>query len=140
MYPVDFPDRLEKSKANTRSVNCISAAHFLLGLIDSEKFIEPERTDPTYMGMRFRKVGSSNINNLYLSDEAVVFGFSSESWEFYWHMGIISPYNRDRLIEREAAAAPITEKPFEQILKGLKNPTGVRIDFFKLNPDWVYPR
>jgi hypothetical protein len=72
MYPVDFPARLEDARSRKNGfVNCIGATHFLLGLTTEEGLLEPARTIPEYMGLRFKRISSGMGMPLMLPDEAV---------------------------------------------------------------------
>jgi hypothetical protein len=139
MYPVDFLVRLEDVRSRKKGfVNCIGATHYLLGLIDQEDYINPFRTTTDYMKLRFRKVTSNMGMPIMIPDEAVAFGFREDRWDDYWHMGIISPFDRTKVIQRPKSSMPIEETTFKQIFKNEKDTHTIRVDFLKLNPNWFY--
>lgn len=136
MYPVDFPIRLEIAKNKREDVNCISAAHYLLRINDEEEYIMTSFTSPSYIRMRFRKVGTLTAGQqLFLPDKAVAFGITDPDYDSYWHMGIINPFNRAELIQRPAYNTPIEVTTIDKVFTTYYRPD-IKVDFLTPNPQW----
>jgi hypothetical protein len=119
MYPVDFPQRLIKAEQATMgSGNCISAAFWLLGLdkreIEIDPYLDNDRIVSTFEVIdRVRSIPSS------IPDEAVLVGIWGETE--YWHLGVISPFNRDQIIDRPNHGLPIRLTTYQDIIQQFFN-------------------
>lgn len=141
MYPVDFPDRLEDARSRKSGrVNCISAAHFLLGLIDHESYIPPDAN--SFIKRRFQVVETAKGLNTPIPDEAIAFSVWSNWEKGFWHMGVFSPYDRNLIIHRESPGKPISETTMPDI-EHFYFPYGYHqavIQYLKISPQWYLNR
>jgi hypothetical protein len=144
MYPVDFRERLVKGEQNkTGNVNCISAAFYLLGLKNKEENIYPDQQNDEIVNAlevidRRRDIPDN------IPDEAVLVGVWGGS--DYWHLGVISPFNRTQIIDRPNHGFPIRfttcqkiyhecfNRPPDSLFNFLKN-ADPSFDFLKVRPE-----
>lgn len=137
MYPVDFRERLKKAQTDSykRHVNCISAAFYLLGLRETERCIDPKKSNSTIVSS-LEIVERTTTKPLLVPNEATLVGVWSKTQERYWHLGVISPFDRTEVIDRRGSSFPIRVVTYAEIYN---ENFGDRkhepyFDFLKVNP------
>lgn len=136
MYPVDFQQRYELAKSSrNQNVNCVGAAFYLLGLTDTEMYLNPKHKKWTIAGY-FDVIGRE-LEPGKMPDEAAAIGIWFAKQRRYFHLGVVSPFDRDVVIHRQNYGHPLTETTQPEIFASYLDAQifwseGIAIDYLKV--------